>query len=364
MHNKHKKKAEKLREQELKSHFLFDTLSVRKKGITVGEFENICSKAEQSQLQRFASLTFSYLALDGFLIYLIIFIISQITIYIANTYIASSDTVSRISVYSSALSFALFAYPLFSLFVSHLPSIKPNKHNISFRSFILWFLALWGVTYIGNAIGIFNADAFNAFFRTQTVSPTNKLISYLSIPDIFICLIILPAISEELVFRKLIIDKSGYFGETSAALFSALFFALYHMNIYQFFYAFFAGYVLSLVYIKTGKIIYTILLHGMVNLLGSFLPLFVAHSENLTLIYSISVAAVAVIGLYVAAWRTCHLNSIKGTFFKYENNKNNKLAPPNSRNYAVSSVKSVILNPGMIIFIIFSLTNFVLYFIQ
>ena len=50
---------------------------------------------------------------------------------------------------------------------------------------------------------------------------------------------------------------------------SGLIFGLLHQNLYQFFYAFALGSLFAYVYIRTGRIRYTIILHGIVNFLGS-----------------------------------------------------------------------------------------------
>lgn len=45
-------------------------------------------------------------------------------------------------------------------------------------------------------------------------------------------------------------------------------FGAFHLNLYQFFYAFFLGAVFGYIYVKTGRLRYTIALHATVNFLG------------------------------------------------------------------------------------------------
>ena len=76
---------------------------------------------------------------------------------------------------------------------------------------------------------------------------------------------VLAPIFEELVFRKLIIDRTRRYGEVMAIVYSALAFGLFHCNIYQFFYAFAMGIIFGYIYVRSGNIIMTIVMHMIVN---------------------------------------------------------------------------------------------------
>lgn len=76
-------------------------------------------------------------------------------------------------------------------------------------------------------------------------------------------------IVEEYVFRKLIIDRTVQYGQATAILLSGLMFALFHGNFNQFVYAFTLGVFWGFIYVKTGRLIYTVALHMTVNFLGS-----------------------------------------------------------------------------------------------
>ena len=80
---------------------------------------------------------------------------------------------------------------------------------------------------------------------------------------------ILPAIFEELLFRKFMIDRTLRHGEFISCAMSGIMFGLWHGNFQQFFFAFFLGVLFAFVYIRTGKIIYTIILHASLNLVTS-----------------------------------------------------------------------------------------------
>ena len=82
---------------------------------------------------------------------------------------------------------------------------------------------------------------------------------------------VLAPVFEELVFRKLIIDRTRRYGEWIAILYSSLAFGLFHCNIYQIFYAFVIGILLGYVYVRTGNLILTIIMHMTINATSSIL---------------------------------------------------------------------------------------------
>ena len=80
--------------------------------------------------------------------------------------------------------------------------------------------------------------------------------------------VILP-IFEEILFRKILCNKLLALGEAYAIIVSATIFGLIHGNFYQFAYAFLLGALFALIYVKTGKIIYSTIYHIAINLLGA-----------------------------------------------------------------------------------------------
>lgn len=85
-------------------------------------------------------------------------------------------------------------------------------------------------------------------------------------------------IFEELIFRKLLIDRTVKYGEFLAIVLSGLMFGLFHGNFSQFFFATFVGLFFAFIYVKTGNIGYTILLHMIVNLTTSIGTAFFANN--------------------------------------------------------------------------------------
>ncbi len=87
----------------------------------------------------------------------------------------------------------------------------------------------------------------------------------------FVIAVLIAPTAEELLFRKLLTERIVKYGELAAVLASGLFFGLFHGNLNQFSYAFLLGLFLGFIYVKTGKLGYTIGLHMAINFIGSSL---------------------------------------------------------------------------------------------
>ena len=94
-----------------------------------------------------------------------------------------------------------------------------------------------------------------------------------------ITIAVLPAVFEEFAFRKVIYGYMRKHGKIIAAVFSSLLFGLMHQNLTQGLFAFGMGLLMCYVYEKTGRIIYTMLLHFLNNAISVLLP-FIPEYKN------------------------------------------------------------------------------------
>ena len=163
----------------------------------------------------------------------------------------------------------LIAFPLFML-VAGLTNdsviLKKGKMTTGqlLRALFMLFPVDIGIAYISQrlAAAITGGEAENSFVAGLTTGE--------NIPVIIMVAFLAP-IFEELIFRKLIIDRTRKYGETMAIVYSALAFGIFHCNIYQIFYAFALGLILGYVYVRTGNVIYTILMHMSINASASIM---------------------------------------------------------------------------------------------
>ena len=80
---------------------------------------------------------------------------------------------------------------------------------------------------------------------------------------------LLPACLEEMLFRLLPIALLLPYSKRGAVIFSSLFFAFMHFNLFQIPYAFVAGAVLAVLYISSGSIIPSFILHLVNNIFSN-----------------------------------------------------------------------------------------------
>ncbi len=159
----------------------------------------------------------------------------------------------------------LFALPVFALIMRALPAQKPTENNLSFGKMFVCFLISYAVLYAGNIIGMVSAFIFSGGRAQNPVADIAMDMNPLKV----VVVVFLAPFFEELIFRKLILDRIGKYGEKIAIILSAFAFGLLHQNLFQFFYAFGVGLVFGYIYMRTGKIRYSVILHMIVNFMGS-----------------------------------------------------------------------------------------------
>lgn len=115
--------------------------------------------------------------------------------------------------------------------------------------------------------------------ETETVDYANQAIAQEPLFFALLTTVLLAPVCEELIFRRLMLDRLLFLGDWSALLISSLFFALFHTNLYQFFYAFTVGLILGYVRIMTGRVGWSILLHMFINLFCGVLPSYLPQEE-------------------------------------------------------------------------------------
>ena len=157
-----------------------------------------------------------------------------------------------------------------------LPSVKIEKRSLKFGQILTLILMVYGLGQVGSLMGmpihtvltsvtyfsdVSTEEAMSAL-KDSLILNSNTFIRILTVG-------IVPAIFEELLFRKFMIDRTLRHGEFVSCAMSGIMFGLWHGNFQQFFFAFFLGVLFAFVYIRTGRIIYTMILHASLNLVTS-----------------------------------------------------------------------------------------------
>ena len=190
------------------------------------------------------------------------------------------------------ISFALMyliGVPVGLIFMNRTKVSKLAKSNLSFLQFVAIFAVCISFMYLGNIIGMFITNLYSSVSGNTVENPINNLIFGRSILLRIIIVSLIGPFVEELIFRKFIIDRLNLYGEKIAIFVSALLFGLFHGNLFQFFYAFFLGLIFGYVYLRYGKLLYTVLLHVIINFMGGVVSVFMLEkvgTDNLVNIAS------------------------------------------------------------------------------
>ena len=144
----------------------------------------------------------------------------------------------------------------------------PVRKNMRLRDFADAFAVCIFLMYSGNILGIAVTSALKRFFDITSANAATDLAAQGSVWMRLVFMVILAPFFEEFIFRAQFTSRMRPYGETAAVVTGALMFGLFHGNLNQFFYASMIGLVLGYVYIRTGKLRYTVALHMMINFLG------------------------------------------------------------------------------------------------
>ena len=215
----------------------------------------------------------------------------------------------------------IFMYPLaFFLYWLIMQTVPKARQTwtcpMGTGHFLGWFVICMGGVYFGSLIGQFLMTIVSVITGETMVNQVAVILSA----------VILAPIMEELMFRKLVLDRLAGYGPAVAMSVSALVFGLAHGNFYQFFYAFLLGLIFAYIYLRTGKVRYSMMLHMMVNFCGSVIPILLLRvaDENEVAAILASVTQLTFMGvfmlggliLFICKWKEIktyvHGNTVRG----------------------------------------------------
>lgn len=169
------------------------------------------------------------------------------------------------------LAFFGIVFPLAALLLRRLPAAAPEKGSIRARHFFAFLPILFLCSFVGSRLSQWLVALLADAFGLQPGSALGTLLLTHPLVMVFVLLVAAP-LCEEWFFRKLLLDRACIYGEKLAIFVSALLFAFYHTSIYQFFYAFFVGLIFGYLYLRTGRLWVTALMHAIYNLVCIILP--------------------------------------------------------------------------------------------
>lgn len=267
---------------------------------------------------------------------LVVFASQYILMFILNKLDPKAQEADWYGVLLTLVGVVFVGLPVFYGLMKKIPDSETGeKKNVPVGKFLGYFIICVGCTYAANYIGSF-ISAFLAFM--MGVNFTNPLENFVYASDMTLLLIygvIIAPIAEELIFRKILLDKLRRFGDLPAILLSGVAFGIFHFNLSQFFYAAVLGILFAYITIRTNRIIYSILLHMMINFMGlGFVPLLASDNNVLG-------------AVFVLIWIFGSMTA--GSLLVIFNTKNILLYRPIK---PLVRRKDYVINPGSIIFIV------------
>ncbi len=255
----------------------------------------------------------------------------------------------------SAICNYILPFPILFYLMKKIEVQKLEKQNLNIKTFLLYLGITFTLMWIGNIIGLAITSIIGNAFHTSITNPVQRLINSSDIMLNLMLVSIIGPIFEEIFFRKFLIDRTIRYGARVSIIISAIIFGFFHGNISQFFYAFLLGGFFAYVYIKTGKIIYTIALHIIVNLMGSVVSVIVVKSAQTLLSNAYAPTDLAIVVIYMIIILSALLIGIIG-LSRYKkarfNGAKTQIALDNP-------LKTILLNPGMIFLILFFISEII-----
>lgn len=186
---------------------------------------------------------------------------------------AGLDRILSSPVFSISLSMGcmyLVGFPVYLFLLRQVPVRQEVSRGrpLSAGSLTVFLIICMGIMEVGNLIGTVLMLLVSSVLGRPIENQVISMISDGSLALNMLFSVGVAPVFEELMFRKLLIDRIRLYGDRTSILVSGVMFGLIHGNFYQFFYACGLGMILAYVYLRTGRLRYPIILHMAINFLG------------------------------------------------------------------------------------------------
>ncbi len=293
----------------------------------------------------FSKIGFNYFALG--IIIIVLSILVQFIVSMFNPALLADQSAVT---FLSAIWTYFLPLPIFIYIMKKTEAKTLEKHNLNVKTFIICIAITVFLMWIGNMVGTIITNGIGTLVQHEVANPINDVISNSGLLANIIIITLIAPIFEEIIFRKLLIDRTIKYGGTLSVLLSALLFALFHGNLSQFFYAFLLGGFFAIIYIKTGQIKYTIGLHMIINFMGSVVSLFVSQSLT-NLVNGLSLPTTSMICVLLYIILSLGL-TIVGLIYSIKYFDKTKFDEIEKEINLKNPLDTVIINPGIICFIL------------
>ena len=221
------------------------------------------SKEQSRQFSRLGLVLFAFMGV-AFAAQLVLIVITMLVGLVGGLDVDFDNQTVQIVI--SAISMYGVAFPVAALLMRLIPKQgRPGGESWSAMKLTACFVICIGIGFVGILLSQFVDALFPA--GGDGVQPEDMMTGVGMLLNIAMVVFAAPIV-EELLYRKMLIDRIAAYGDGVSVVVSGLLFGLAHGNFSQFFYAFGLGALFAYVYIKTGHIGYTIGFHMFFNLIG------------------------------------------------------------------------------------------------
>lgn len=281
-------------------------------GLKKKEEENLSLAEKQDiELRKDNAKKFGFTIGMAFIIFVVLETLTSIvTSFIVPAYFAEAVDMSTIFVIENSI-ILVVSLGLASAFIKFYSDEEAPKGKIlsGLQKFELIFVGIAVVvgiqylsTFICDKLGI-NGD----IVETVGIVPQKTFFGILT----FITgLALVPALFEELLFRKYVLNYSKKYGNVFAIVFSALLFGIYHFNLSQGIFAFLIGILFGIIAVYTNGIKYTCLLHFLNNFYACLTMILGLDSIIVKFTFNIFIA-ISIVGVILMIKNLPKLKKIK-----------------------------------------------------
>lgn len=244
----------------------------------------------------------------------------------------------------------LIAFPIFLLMIKRVPTEKLEKQRDYEKFDVVKLICICiATTYCLNIVTLAINHLIGILKHSAVTNPLESLISGSNVWALIAYAVIIAPILEELIFRKILLEKLKPFGPKIAIVLSALSFALVHGNLSQLLYAFVLGIFFGYIAYTTGSIKLTILIHVSVNFIGTGAGAILNGMNNPTYLY---IFGVLVMTIFVSGIIFFIKDGEKLFGIKKIMSKRNDTVCTCDGAVETLKIKEAIATPGMIFFIL------------
>ncbi len=198
------------------------------------------------------------------------------TLHILSRYIPLDSLRFRDNIYLSIIILQMLIFILPGIFYCKLRGNNITK-KLRLKTMIsptnIWFVfSCFGVLVFGGTLintatfYIFGGDGQYSLYSTYVPASS----SWVDIVYVVIAFALLPALTEEFVFRGVLLAEYSDYGVGIAMMVSAVTFSMLHFNLEQFFIYLYCGIVVAYVVYVTGSLLSAVILHFLNNVYAIF----------------------------------------------------------------------------------------------